>query len=143
MFEELNKQLEDKNSTIIEIGYFDGDKDNLLPSIAFWNEFGTYTAPARPFFRNTINEFLNKWTKHWAKKHNEFAEEIKTDLQDTIRRGEFEPNAPITIYGGWMRNKKSGKLFYVRGKGEGKPPLTNTGKLAESVSIRITKKGAT
>lgn len=142
MLEKLKENLFKKQKTIIEVGYFNGSKDNLLPSIAFWNEFGTYTAPARPFFRNTINEYQKQWVKNYIKANENtsnyrIAMQIKDNLQFVIRRGQFKENSPITIYGGWMKNKKSGKLFYVKGKGEGKPPLTDTGKLADSVEIRL------
>lgn len=44
----------------------------------------------------------------------------------------WAPNAPITIYGGWMRNKKTGKVFYVKGKHSEKP-LIDTGSLRASI----------
>lgn len=53
----------------------------------------------------------------------------------------LEPNAPITISGGWMRNKKSGKPFLVKGKGSNNP-LINTGSLRSSVEYVIEKGGA-
>ena len=31
------------------------------------------------------------------------------------------PNAPITVSGGWMRNRISGKPFYISGKGFNRP----------------------
>lgn len=45
----------------------------------------------------------------------------------------WQPNSPITIYGGWMRNKVSGKPIYIKGKGSDKP-LIDTGSLRSSVS---------
>lgn len=47
--------------------------------------------------------------------------------------GHFEPNAPITINGGWMRNRISGKPFYVEGKGSS-APLIDTGSLRGSIT---------
>lgn len=44
----------------------------------------------------------------------------------------WAPNAPITINGGWMRNKKTGKVFYVKGKHSDKP-LIDTGSLRASI----------
>jgi hypothetical protein len=46
------------------------------------------------------------------------------------------PNAPITLNGGWMRNKKSGRLFYVIPK-IGTHPLIDTGVMFESVSYQV------
>ena len=50
------------------------------------------------------------------------------------------PNAPITIHGGWMMNKKSHKPFYVKGKGN-RPPLINTGNLRMAVTYVIEEGG--
>lgn len=44
----------------------------------------------------------------------------------------WAPNAPITINGGWMRNKKSGKPVYIKGKHSDKP-LIDTGELRKSI----------
>ena len=46
------------------------------------------------------------------------------------------PNAPITLHGGWMRSKKTGKPFYVEGK-SGDTPLVNTGAFRDSFSYKI------
>ena len=43
------------------------------------------------------------------------------------------PNAPITLHGGWMRNKVSGKAVFVKGKGEPSRPLVDTGALKKAV----------
>ena len=48
-------------------------------------------------------------------------------------------NAPITVQGGWMRNKKSGKLFYVEGKGSDNP-LVDTGNMMNSVTYVMRKR---
>lgn len=50
--------------------------------------------------------------------------------------GQWAPNAPITIQGGWMTNKKSGKPFYVEGK-KSSAPLINSGELRKSVSSEV------
>lgn len=138
MFDNLKKELSKLNKVVIEVGYFDGNELNLLPSIAFWNEFGTYNIPPRPFFRNTIIKNKNKWAKNWNKKAEEQALIISEDLRCTINIGNFEKNAPITLYGGWMRNKKSKKPFYVKGKGN-KTPLTDTGKLSDYIEKRLSR----
>lgn len=138
IFDKIKRVFSKQEKTVIEVGYFDGNEENLLPSIAFWNEFGTESIPPRPFFRNTVNSGKNKWRKDFLKKTpKETAFQIQEDLKDTIEAGEFIANAPITIHGGWMKNKKSGKPFFVKGKGSGKLPLTDTGRLANSIEIRI------
>lgn len=37
-----------------------------VAQVAFWNEFGTTRAPARPFFRNTITEKSPAWGQDMA-----------------------------------------------------------------------------
>lgn len=52
----------------------------------------------------------------------------------------WAPNAYITIHGGWMKNKKSGKVFYVKGKKSDKP-LIDTGELRKSIRAIFYKEG--
>lgn len=51
----------------------------------------------------------------------------------------WEPNSPITIHGGWMKNKKSGKPIYVKGKGSDRP-LIDTGALRSAIRGLYVKK---
>lgn len=60
-------------------------------------------------------------------------------VKEYITSGALAPNAPITVHGGWMRNKVSGKAVYVTGKRKN-TPLINTGKLVDSIGYEITKK---
>ena len=50
----------------------------------------------------------------------------------------WAPNAPITINGGWMRNKVSGKPVYIKGKGSDRP-LIDTGSLRQSIKAFFSK----
>ncbi len=54
-------------------------------------------------------------------------------VKDYMLSGDFAPNAPVTINGGWIRNRKSGKPVYIKGKGSSKP-LMDTGNLQSSVT---------
>ena len=58
-----------------------------------------------------------------------------------IDAGIAPPNAPITVSGGWMRSRVSGKPVYVSGKGFNKP-LYDTGELYASFSYEVKTKGA-
>lgn len=51
----------------------------------------------------------------------------------------WAPNSPITIKGGWMKNKKSGKPVYVKGKGSDRP-LIDTGELRKAIRGLYVKK---
>ena len=50
-----------------------------------------------------------------------------------IGAGHHEPNAGITVNGGWMRNRVSGKPVFVKGKGSS-TPLIDTGSLRSSIT---------
>ena len=50
----------------------------------------------------------------------------------------WAPNAPITINGGWMRNKVTGKPIYIKGKGSDRP-LIDTGSLRSSIKAFFQK----
>ena len=54
-------------------------------------------------------------------------------VKDYMISGSFPSNAPITIEGGWMRNRVSGKPVHVKGKGSSKP-LIDTGNLQEAIT---------
>ena len=92
MFDKLKKILNQKRKTVIEVGYFDGNEINLLPSIAVWNEFGTYNIPPRPFIRNTVSDYRKKWSKEFYKPSQEIAETVRHDLRITIERGDLSKN---------------------------------------------------
>ncbi len=61
-------------------------------------------------------------------------------VQKKFTDGGLAANAPITITGGWMRNKVSGVPVHVKGKGN-KGPLIDTGALRQSITFVVRKKG--
>lgn len=153
-------KLKDPKDVGINIGWFAdqiyspkaGKKTGeSIAKVARWNEFGTRQGiPQRPFLRTAIQNNERKWHEllktliQRAMDENKsltpalklFGEEVKKDIQESILDGGWTPNAPITIKGGWMRNKISGKPFKVEGKGSSKPPLIDTGTLLKSVDVR-------
>lgn len=58
------------------------------------------------------------------------------EMQGTIISGDFKANAPITIHGGWMRNRISGRPFKVDGKHSTRP-LIDTGRLRQSITFKV------
>ncbi|MCL2084422.1 MAG: hypothetical protein FWH06_04085 [Oscillospiraceae bacterium] len=52
---------------------------------------------------------------------------------------EWAPNADITVKGGWMKNKKTGKKFKAKGKRSSRP-LIDTGELRRSITYRVKRK---
>lgn len=53
--------------------------------------------------------------------------------------GEWPENAPITIHGGWMRNKVSGKPVFIQGKAPETKPLIHTRQLRDSITYEVTE----
>ena len=125
----------------------------ILPDIALiakWNEFGTYNIPPRPFMRtaqakanrrvaNAVKQLLQDGTT-MEEVCKTAARLLKAELKESIARGNWQANAPITVNGGWMRNKKSGKMFYVKGK-KSTRPLIDTGNMLQSIHTGIIKNG--
>ena len=131
-------------------GYLTHDKGKIpyedtnppdLEHVALWNEFGTERIPARPFIRNAQNKVNAVAPKIVQARMEENAdiEKICSDigltmqriLKESITRGTYIPNAPITIEGGWMRSK-NGKPFFVKGK-KSTRPLVDTHNLVQSI----------
>ena len=121
-----------------------------VSEIALWNEFGTYNIEPRPFIRtaqynankrisNAIQGMLQDGTDMEAVVKRA-AQLLGAELKTSITRGTWKENAPITIHGGWMHNKKTGKLFYVKGKKSSRP-LVDTGNMVQSIHTGIIKNG--
>lgn len=147
-------RLKDPKDASINVGWFDDQQyydGTSIARVARWNEFGTRQGvPQRPFLRTAIMENEKKWhellktmlqraideDKAFTPVLKLFGEQVKADIQETILAGGWKPNAAISIQGGWMRNKISGKPFYVTPKGSGKQPLVNTGTMLKSIEVR-------
>lgn len=54
-------------------------------------------------------------------------------VKDYFTGDHFAPNAPITVNGGWMRNRASGKPVRVKGK-KSNQPLMDTGSLRSAIT---------
>lgn len=62
---QLQKALESAHAETLQVGWFSSANytDSLpVSQVAFWQEFGTKTAPPRPFFRPAVAENKSKWT---------------------------------------------------------------------------------
>lgn len=138
----------------VDIGLLD-DASERSKTLLRIHEAGSpiMNIPPRPVIKPALNDSMVKWT---MTQHMKFAVECadKADrkgmmenlesagkagvegIQHYINMGKTTPNALITIHGGWMRNKVSGKPFYVEGKGD-KPPLVNTGQLLSEFSYKV------
>lgn len=160
--ERIFRELEKLGKMVVNIGFQSGTKypnGKDVVEVAAYNEYGTYNMPSRPFLSDSVEDnedaivsFLQSQVIEIIQ-NGKTAEQVLKDIgvfqkdlvQSTIEEGEFEPNADITINGGWMHNKKSGKLFYVEGKkvnGKvGDRPLIDNGTMKNAVNFVIEKKG--
>jgi hypothetical protein len=145
------KELEELKGLRVRVGFQQGEvstEDGVdMVDIVAWNELGTSTAPARPFIRDTFDNHtdeIRKFAVQQAKAimNGATAKDalqrvgvyLKGLMQKEIVDGSFEPNAEITIKGGWMH--RNGKTFYIKGKKSDRP-LIDTGRMRQSVNYVI------
>ena len=96
----------------VRVGFLEGSTystDGMsIPTVAFWNEFGTSRIPARPFFRTTIKDKESLWGNHlvsFAKIYDydgpkvldAMGEIMAQDIQATITGWTDPRNADSTI----------------------------------------------
>jgi len=152
-FKELHKLTQQQ----VRVGYQQGEASDPdsgadIVDIAAWNELGTAHSPPRPFLRQSVEGNESKIAA-MCKKQLEGIVQGTTTAQDALsaigelqvgliqnemKTGGFEPNAPITIEGGWMT--RNGKAFFIEGK-KSAQPLIDTGRLRQSVKYVIEQKG--
>jgi len=136
---------------ICRVGFFEGSRydGNLsVAQVAYWNEFGNRAGvPKRPFMRPAIHQNRNKIVAELRSKYRQalkdndntmkvlerIGQKVQGLIQEQIIRTTEPANARITVEGGWMKNKQTGKPVYIKGKGFNKP-LVNTGIMLASVS---------
>ena len=104
--------------------------------------------PPRPFLEPAIDEAKDKIAERMKAAAQAIIEGDAGAAMDELHKaglygenaakayfsgGHFVPNAGITVEGGWMRNRISGKPFKVKGKGSA-APLIDTGSLRSSIT---------
>lgn len=94
----------------VNVGFFESAQypdGTYVAQVAYWNEFGTKTSPARPFMRNAISKSKNDWGKSLGAvlKHtngdiklslNAMGQSMVADVQDSIINGSYTPNSMTT-----------------------------------------------
>ncbi len=140
--ERFFREIKKLEKLMLRVGYQQGaaqEEDGTdICDVAMWNELGTARSPSRPFLAKSVDEnadkinaFLKAQLKLLAQGRTT-AEQIykqigvsqKGLIQEKIKNGDFEPNAPRTI----------------QMKGSDKP-LIDTGMMRQSVNFVITEKG--
>lgn len=142
----------DESGTPVE-----GGNGLTMGALGLIHEFGSETnnIPPRSFLRMPLetkqDQLIDKLDTGEVKKAIESGdikqiykvlgregEQIVKEAFLTKGFGNWKDNAPITIEGGWMTSK-SGKPFYVKGKGQN-DPLYATGELSRSIASDVIKK---
>lgn len=62
--EKALKEIAEKCNGSVEVGFLDGatyPDGTPVAAVAFWNEYGTESAPPRPFFRQMIETEKDTW----------------------------------------------------------------------------------
>lgn len=146
------------NSNRVMVGIPDGGgshggMSNVALAFIHSNGSPKHNIPARPFLEPAIEQTADQIAEHMkaaaiqAIEGNTDAAMKKLDDAGTVgenavksffKSGGLAPNAEITIHGGWMKNKVSGKTFYVKGKNSA-GPLIDTGNLRGSITHVIRK----
>lgn len=114
-----------------------------VASVAFWNEFGTSTAPARPFFRTMIAKESPQWASKMARQAKGtnyngpkvlalMGEDIGGALVESIIAVNSPPLAESTILARAKNVKRGDEVSPTIAK-----PLIDTGHMKNSVSYQV------
>ncbi|GAN86346.1 HK97-gp10 family putative phage morphogenesis protein [Komagataeibacter intermedius] len=101
-----------KDGGHVRVGYLEGakyddEKHTPVAQVAAWDEFGTPTAPPRPFMRDTIAKHSDQWGDGLGKALKATDYDVNRALAgvgsiivgqiiDQIDEGSYQPNAPLT-----------------------------------------------
>ena len=100
-----------KKSKTLKVGFFKNAKypdGTNVADVAYWNEYGTSTSPARPFFRTAIRKNSKKWVENFKKdiEHFDFdydkalsllGVDASNDIRESIIDWSEPANSPATI----------------------------------------------
>ena len=141
--DKIEKELDYLKKHTVWVGFVGSEADKKVDGVAIYmyanfNEYGTSNIPSRPFFRTALNnnrkyikeqlkELLGKvatgkMTGKMALKS--IGLEVQGLIQDSIKNGNWESNAPGTI----------------RAKNGMGQPLIDTGSMLRAVSFEIRSK---
>ena len=106
----LKKLAPESTGAHVKVGVLENSKypdGTPVPLVAFWNEYGTRTAPPRPFFRDTIDQNKKSWSDMTLRGIGRglpvteilglVGLQMQTDLQTAIMTFTDPPNSAATI----------------------------------------------
>lgn len=105
----------------LQVGWFQGAKysDGLpVALVAAWQEFGTKSAPARPFMRPAASDNKDKWAdiylgaaRQWLQGNGPYRDVLtavgltaEADIKNAIVNGNHAPLSPVTLALRKLRN---------------------------------------
>lgn len=131
------------------------DTGASIAKYAYWNEFGTKNIPPRPFFRNAISDNSDTWAKSISsqlktmgvtdknvvkKALKRTGQLMRSDIQQSISKGNFKPLAPETIArkeGRLQELKRLKKAGQTIKKSQYTIPLKDTGDMFNAISYEV------
>ena len=141
--DKIEKELDYLKKHTVWVGFVGSEADKKVDGVAIYmyanfNEYGTSNIPSRPFFRTALNnnrkyikeqlkELLGKVATGKMTGENALKSiglEVQGLIQDSIKNGNWESNAPSTI---------------IAKNGTGQP-LIETGSMLRAVSFEIRRR---
>ena len=141
--DKIEKELDYLKKHTVWVGFVGSEADKKVDGVAIYmyanfNEYGTSNIPSRPFFRTALNnnrKYIKEQLKELLgkvatgkmtgeKALKSIGLEVQGLIQDSIKNGNWESNAPGTI----------------RAKNGMGQPLIDTGSMLRAVSFEIRSK---
>lgn len=104
------RKLPSFENKTLKVGFFASQKyddGTSMAQVARWNEFGTKSAPPRPFMRYAIEQHGQSWintlkervkaTGNAEQALNEIGVMVINDIRDSILSGTYVGNSPLTL----------------------------------------------
>lgn len=111
IIQELQENIKGLTSkATLNVGFFESSRYTegaYVAQVARIQEYGSLKIPPRPFFRNAIDNNMQKWldflgrdlvnTNNAETSYNRLGEVVRGDIVESITQLDIPPNAPKTI----------------------------------------------
>jgi hypothetical protein len=118
----------------LSVGFLEGatyPDGESVAQVAFWNEFGTSRAPARPFMRSTIEDKQGEWATRiaGAAVHYDYDSAKVLGLMGETMKEDFQSSI-----NGWTNPRNADSTIATKGFDK---PLIDTGVMLQAVDYRV------
>lgn len=142
MIKKADSKLKELAKSTVKVGIWRGEARGY----AVFNEYGTATIPARPFFRTatSFDESAKEISNYTQKALNSLIMGEKSSVDRTLRRlGLYLKGRVVKSLnnGGWQDNASSTKIAKIRKWGTPKKPLVDSGDLIKAIEFEVVKNG--